>query len=129
MADDVPDNEDRRRVKRMVVDLQVDFSADDMFLYSYITDLSPLGIFLRSNAPFEVGTRLTMRFTPPGEEEVVELEGEVRWISPFRFGALEAREPGMGVQFIDPPERLREQLMGLVGGAVELRKGDGQAPT
>jgi type IV pilus assembly protein PilZ len=124
MADDTSEKQERRRVDRMVVDLQVDFSADDMFLYSYITDLSPLGIFLRSNAPFRVGTRLTMKFKPPGEQESMELEGEVRWVSPFRFGALEAREPGMGVQFVNPPDRLKEKLMSLVGGAVELRKGD-----
>ena len=123
MTDSKTDAEDeRRRAKRVVVDLQVDFRADDMFIYTYITDLSTLGIFLRSNAPFAVGTKVAVRFQPPGEEPL-ELEGEVRWVSPFRIGALEAREPGMGVQFVDPPPELKEKLRGLVAGTVEIGGG------
>jgi type IV pilus assembly protein PilZ len=120
MSDSEDRTDDRRREQRVVVDLQVDFRADDMFIYSYITDLSTLGIFLRSNAPFPVGTKLTVRFTPPGEQESLELEGEVRWVSPFRVGALEAREPGMGVQFTDPPEELKEKLKSLVASSLEI---------
>lgn len=120
MSDSEDRTDDRRREQRVVVDLQVDFRADDMFIYSYITDLSTLGIFLRSNAPFPVGTKLTVRFTPPGDQVPLELEGEVRWVSPFRVGALEAREPGMGVQFTDPPDALKEKLKSLVASSLEI---------
>ena len=109
-----------------MVDLQVDYAADDMFIYSYMTDLSPLGIFLRSNAPLKVGTRITLRFTPPGEDEPMEVDGEVRWVVPFQSDAPEARVSGMGVQFVNPPEALREKIIGLVSGAPREREGEGE---
>jgi uncharacterized protein (TIGR02266 family) len=124
--DEAPEGQvqdERRRVERVTTELQVDFRADElkeMFIYSYVTDISGLGIFLRHNAPFAVGTRLAVRFTTPEGELVV--KGEVRWISPFKLGPLMTREPGMGVQFVDPPEGLKQRLQQLVGGALELRE-------
>lgn len=123
--DEAPEGQvqdERRRVERVTTELQVDFRAEElkeMFIYSYVTDISGLGIFLRHNAPFAVGTRLSVRFTTPAG--MLEVKGEVRWISPFELGPLMTREPGMGVQFVDPPEGLKQRLQQLVGGALELR--------
>jgi uncharacterized protein (TIGR02266 family) len=126
LKDEAPDGQvqdERRRVERVTTELQVDFRAEEMkemFIYSYVTDISGLGIFLRHNAPFAVGTRLTVRFSTP--EGQLEVKGEVRWISPFQLGPLVTREPGMGVKFVDPPEGLKQRLQQLVGGALELRE-------
>jgi type IV pilus assembly protein PilZ len=105
---------ERRRWARVVVDTPADYVCEGMALYSYITDLSALGIFLRSNNPYPAGTRLTLRFSLPGERSAFELDGVVRWVSPFYFGALEAREPGMGVEIVDASPEQRRKLELLV---------------
>ena len=41
--------------------------TEDTFLYACITNISAMGIFVRTDTPLPVGTRLTLRFAPPGE--------------------------------------------------------------
>ena len=78
---------ERRQYQRILVDLEVDYRCEDTFLFAYITDLSALGIFVRTNNPEPAGTHLNLRFTLPGDERPLELEGEVIWINPFRPAA------------------------------------------
>ena len=104
---------DRRIHKRIPVSLEVDYRADETFLFAYITDISAMGIFIRPNAPEPPGTRINMRFTPPGGPEL-NLEGRVMWVNPYRAGSYDNINPGMGVQFIDLNAQQREQIVNLV---------------
>lgn len=92
---------DRRRFERVLVDVEVDYGHDDTFLFAYITDISAMGIFIRTNNPEPAGTRMNLRFTPPGLDEPLELEGLVIWVNPYRPGDRDNLNPGMGVQFVD----------------------------
>ena len=104
---------DRRQFERVLVDLEVDYKGEDTFLFAYITDISAMGIFVRTNTPEPAGTRLNLRFTPPGPGRApFEFEGVVIWINPYRPG--ENLNPGMGVQFVDLAPGQREQLTELV---------------
>jgi type IV pilus assembly protein PilZ len=49
-----------------MVDIEVDYKSADTFLFAYITDISAMGIFIRTNAPEPPGTLLNLSFTPPG---------------------------------------------------------------
>lgn len=104
---------DRRVHTRVMVDIEVDYKSADNFLFAYITDISAMGIFIRTNAPEPPGTRLNLRFTPPGGPEL-NLEGRVMWVNPFRPGSYDNINPGMGVQFIDLSAQQREQIVNLV---------------
>ena len=98
--------------ERVTIELEVDYCADDTYLFAYMTDISAMGIFIRTNNPEAPGTRLNLRFTPPGGE-TLELLGEVIWINPLRPGEFES-EPGMGVQFVDMDEHQRARVLHLV---------------
>lgn len=87
----------------------VDCATDDTFLYASITNVSELGIFVRTVRPLEVGTRLTLRFAP-GEQEEFVLAGVVQWVNPLRVLG-ENRNPGMGVRFMDITLADRERLV------------------
>src|SRR6478736_64154 len=77
---------DRRTNERVLVDIEVDYKADDTFLFAYITDISAMGIFVRTNNPEPQGTRLNLCFRVPPElgGQLIEVEGMVIWINPFR---------------------------------------------
>jgi type IV pilus assembly protein PilZ len=106
---------DRRVHERVLVDIEVDYKADETFLFAYITDISAMGIFVRTNNPEPEGTRLNLCFRVPPElgGHRIEVEGEVIWINPFRPNEP-SRQPGMGIQFVDLTPQQRELVMRMV---------------
>jgi len=112
----VPDDEldldpasiNRRRSSRFEVTWQVDCETEDTFLYACITNISDMGIFVKTEKPLAVGTELVLRFAPPSTEETFVLRGIVQWINPVRpLG--DNLNPGMGIRFqsLQPDERER----------------------
>ena len=97
-----------------MVDIEVDYKSADTFLFAYITDISAMGIFIRTNAPEPPGTLLNLSFTPPGGGPQLNLEGRVMWINPFRPASYDNINPGMGVQFVDLTPPQREQIVQMV---------------
>jgi len=109
---------ERRQHERVVVDIEVDYRADDTFLFAYITDISVMGIFVQTNNPEEVGTRLNLCFQMPptadGDGRLMQLEGEVTWINPQRPDDPSGRNPGMGIRFVNLEDQDRVDLLRMV---------------
>lgn len=103
---------ERRQHERFDAELSVDWSSDENFLFSYITNISEMGIFIRSDDPPSIGTSLRLRFACD-DREPLELEGMVAWINPLRPGG-ENLNPGMGVRFTDLTPDQRERVVELV---------------
>ncbi len=114
---------ERRTSPRVLVDLEVDYRCEDTFLFAYITDMSAMGIFVRTNNPEPRGTELQLRFIPPGEAAPLTVEGRVAWLNPFRPGDVDHIHPGMGVELmIDEPTKQR--LIDLVRKIAYIEKTD-----
>jgi type IV pilus assembly protein PilZ len=110
---------ERRKYERFETSISVDYSSGDTFLFSYIQNISEMGIFIRSDDPFPVGTVLSLSFAPEGQEPI-ELSGEVTWVNPYRpFG--DNPNPGMGLRFRDLTPELRERIVELVRTVAYLR--------
>jgi type IV pilus assembly protein PilZ len=105
---------ERREWRRVLVDLEVDYGNEDNYLFAYIRDISATGIFVRTNTPEPPGTRLNLRFTPDGESDPLELEGEVIWINAYRPGHSESLHPGMGIRFVELTADQRRALAHLI---------------
>jgi type IV pilus assembly protein PilZ len=113
---------ERRQYERFDISISVDYSSGETFLFSYIQNISEMGIFIRSDNPLPIGTMLQLRFTPEGEEPI-ELSGEVTWVNPVRpFG--DNLNPGMGVHFRDLNAEMRERVVSLVRTVAYLRGGE-----
>ena len=105
---------DRRTGERITVDWPVDYGDQETYLFSYISDISSMGIFIQTQQPSPAGTRLKMCFSPPGQPKL-ELSGKVVWINPpVQPEPTPDRQPGMGVQFIDVTEAQKGQLQSLI---------------
>jgi type IV pilus assembly protein PilZ len=108
-----PDGNERRSFVRVDVgNWDVDCTDGDNFLYSYITNISEMGIFIHSRTPPDIDRPLRLRFTAPGEE-AMDLEGVVAWINPYRPNG-ENLNPGFGVRFTNLAPEQRERLVALV---------------
>lgn len=104
--------DDRRSGPRVDVTWAVDCSDGDTFLYSYIQNISTMGIFIATRTPPARGTEVRLRFAPPGEV-AFELAGEVAWINPWREHG-ENLNPGFGVRFVNLSADDRERLVSIV---------------
>jgi type IV pilus assembly protein PilZ len=111
-SSEVPLSE-RRSAERIDVTWAVDCTTEDTFLYANITNISEFGIFVRTNEPLEAGTRVTLKFQPPGAREAFVVVGQVQWVNPVRV-LSDNPNPGMGIRFIDLTRELRERLIDAV---------------
>lgn len=103
--------EAQRAHTRLAVNLLIDYQVLDQFLYDYATNISLGGVFIRSQNPLPVGTKLRVQFSLPGLEETVVTWGEVAHVIEER-----AKEGfrGMGIRFddLDPKsKRVIDQLV------------------
>lgn len=105
---------ERREHRRVDVTWAVDCHDGDTFLYSYIKNISAMGIFISTRRPPALNTRLTLKFMPDTvTERPFELEGEVAWINQWRENG-ENLNPGFGVRFVNLTPDMRERLVSLV---------------
>jgi type IV pilus assembly protein PilZ len=111
-SSEVPLSE-RRSAERIEVIWAVDCETEDTFLYANITNISEFGIFVRTKEPLEAGTRVTLKFQPPGAREAFIVIGQVQWVNPVRV-LSDNPNPGMGIRFTDLTRELRERLIDAV---------------
>lgn len=115
MADDrkrISNVDDRRIHTRYETSIAVDYASGDTFLFAYLQNISEMGIFIRTDSPLAIGTRLTLRFHVDESAPLV-LEGEVTWVNPYRESG-DNLNPGMGVRFSELSPDRREQVVELV---------------
>lgn len=123
MADDGteagPGGADRRVHERFDSELSVDWTSGENFLFSYITNISEMGIFVRSDDPEPVGTELRLRFAL--DDGPLELDGLVVWINPVRPGG-DNLNPGMGVRFVELTPEQRERIVDVIRTVAYLQE-------
>ncbi len=112
---------DRRAADRVDVVWSVDCETEDTFLYASITNISELGIFVSTREPLSVGTRLTLRFAPPGAREPFVLAGVVQWVNAVKVLA-ENLNPGMGIRFVDLGAGDRERIVDAIRTIAYVRE-------
>ncbi len=108
-----PPVSNRRGSDRIEVTWKVDCESRDTFLYASIANISEFGIFVRTQEPLEVGTRLRLTFAPPDSDELFVLHGQVQWVNAVRMLA-DNPNPGMGIRFVDLTVEARSRLIDVV---------------
>jgi type IV pilus assembly protein PilZ len=112
---------ERRVGERLDVLWSVDCETEDTFLYAAITNISEMGIFVRTTEPLAVGTQVTLRFAPPREREPFALDGIVQWVNAVRL-LDDNPNPGMGIRFSCLTLPDRERIVEAVRTIAYLRE-------
>ena len=123
--DDEPNGKERREHQRFETSIAVDYASGETFLFAYLQNISTMGIFIRTDHPSTLGTRLTLRFQVDSGDPL-ELDGEVAWINSVRPDG-ENLNPGMGVRFVELTPERREQVVALVKTVAYLRDEEARA--
>ena len=87
--------QDRRKFVRAPIDLWVEEEKGDELYFRRTGNVSVGGLYFDRTIPHALGTRLTVRFTLPGDSAVIEAMGEVV-NTPKSADGL-----GMGVNFVE----------------------------
>jgi len=84
------DEANRRSGERVTINKE--FESFDAFIQEYVTNISRTGVFVKTQQPLAIGTRVNLRFTViMSDIETIEGVGEVV--------RVEKDPPGMGVVF------------------------------
>jgi len=78
------------------------------FIYFYATDISRGGLFIESEIPLKIGTKIFLSFTLQDNEEPIRTTGEVvrmEKLAPSYTGIS-----GMGIRFLDLDSQDRQRL-------------------
>ncbi len=118
-ASDDPDNE-RRASERFAVEWAVDCVGEETFLYAEITNISHLGIFVACEEPFEVGTLLTLKFSPEANDASFCIPGRVQWVN-RNHSFSTSKHPGMGIRFVGLTLEDRERIVEAIHTIAYLR--------
>lgn len=94
--------------------VDVDCGDQENFLFTYLRNPEATGIFVRTTAPREPGTAVSLRFQPDHASRPLSLDGHVIWVNPYRPADASHVSPGMGIRFFDLTGAERMHLFGLV---------------
>jgi Tfp pilus assembly protein PilZ len=89
------------------VTINKEFESFDAFIQEYVTNISRTGVFIKSQTPLPIGTKVNLHFTVIMEDiETIEGVGEVV--------RVETNPPGMGVVFRELSAYSRDLLNKLL---------------
>ncbi|HUU01150.1 MAG TPA: PilZ domain-containing protein [Myxococcota bacterium] len=94
-----------RRNQRFQTTMKVTYETATDFVVDYTRNISSGGIFVKGKRPPELGSKILFRLYPPGEQEPIDLPGQVAWQRPGG---------GFGVRFAECAKSTRERLDRLV---------------
>ena len=98
-------SDDKRAEERLTINKE--FESFDAFIQEYVTNISKTGVFVRTQSPLPIGTKVNLRFTVIMDDmETIEGLGEVV--------RVEENPPGMGVVFRELSSYSRELLEKLL---------------
>ncbi|CAH9055282.1 hypothetical protein PSECIP111951_01210 [Pseudoalteromonas holothuriae] len=101
-------------------ELLIDLQELDELYRCYMAALKQGGLFVKSNARFELGQSVKLRVTLPDEIEDHEIVGKVVWITPQ--GAQNSNPPGIGVSFVEDLDRVNDRIIKQLGTALNSDK-------
>ena len=98
--------EERRGNERIPSKFEINYVNEGDYLISYSKDLSVDGMFISTDSPPAVGEETTLTFSI-GNIDQVTVDARVVWVNT----SDQENKVGMGVEFIDPPDSLREAIL------------------
>ena len=98
--------EDRRRDRRIPIDLWIEAEEGDELYYQRAANLSAGGAYFAQTVPQKLGTHVHLKFSLPGEPAEIACNGEI--VSAPEKGL------GMGVRFLDLGEKDRALIESVI---------------
>ncbi|MCL4685619.1 TIGR02266 family protein [Myxococcota bacterium] len=102
---------ERRRSPRSPLVVRVAYATVDALFTEFTRNVNEGGLFIETNAPPPLETRVALEFSLPGRDTPIRARGRVAWI---RLASPEEGPAGMGVEFEQLGIEARESIDALV---------------
>jgi uncharacterized protein (TIGR02266 family) len=99
-ASETQKHNDRRTNRRIELEVEIGMESDHNFYTGLTRDISSGGIFVATGVTYEVGDKMSIRFSLPGRNEPIAVEAQVAWVRDPRTVRTDGPE-GMGLKFIN----------------------------
>ncbi len=100
---------EKRRVSRTIKRLEINFSSGDLSYTGISSNMSELGIFVRTKQSFNPGTKLELKiYLPTGKALII--HGIVKWALKTNLPHL---KNGMGIDILDASREYKDFLKSL----------------
>lgn len=86
----------KRKSIRVDVNRQIKLQSGKELSRYYMKNISGGGLYVETNSPLKIGTKVQLEVVIDEEEKKLKLSGIVAWVNPNRIGDMPA---GMGIQF------------------------------
>ena len=110
IAIDAPASLERRRAERADLVVRVDYQTVDEFFSEFARNINEGGLFVESETPQPLGTKVELHFQLPGSDEPVQASGSVVRVS----SGSPDEPPGMGIAFGELDTETRHQINEMV---------------
>jgi len=100
---------ERRRAERADLVVRVDYQTVDEFFSEFARNINEGGLFVESETPHPLGTRVDLQFQLPGSDEPAQVVGTV-----VRTSDGSSEPPGMGIEFDELDGQTRQRVDQLV---------------
>lgn len=101
-----------RTDERASVHMEVAYKESGSFIKSYILNVNDGGLFIKTETPLPLDSKVTLSLTLPGDTEIMEMEGVVVWTNPR--GGKNSFPKGMGVKFLNLKSEHAKKINSLV---------------
>jgi type IV pilus assembly protein PilZ len=110
IAIDAPASLERRRAERADLVVRVDYQTVDEFFSEFARNINEGGLFVESESPQPLGTRVDLHFQLPGSAEPVQVSGSVVRTTP----GTPDEPSGMGIAFGELDTETRQKINEMV---------------
>ncbi len=95
-----PQGAERRRQRRIDVELTIDIESESNFYTGFSENISEGGVFIATHDYKPMGSRVNVRLALPDGGVPLDVECEVCWVREYN-PVIPSMIPGMGLQFLN----------------------------
>ena len=93
--------------------MTVEFNNDRDLYKAYMPFMTNGGLFIKTSQSYNLGDDIELRVSLPDSLEASVVQSQVCWTTPQ--GSQNGTPPGIGVNFVDDPEQVRNQIEKSIG--------------
>jgi type IV pilus assembly protein PilZ len=93
--------------------ITVEFRNDKALYDAYMPFLANGGLFVQTDQSYTMGDEMMLHVSLPDSLEASKVSGQVCWVTPM--GAQNGTPSGIGINFVDDPEQVRNQIEKSIG--------------
>ncbi len=101
---------ERRRSPRSPLEVRVDYTTVDAFFSEFTRDINEGGIFIETENPPDLESRVSLRFRLPGSDEPIKVGGRVVRV----LDGCAGEPPGMAIEFENLDAGARQRIDQIV---------------